>query len=381
MTNFTSNNQPADKPAADDYRRGDRVVLEHSSDPYTRLRPGDEGTVRRYDPDQRVLDVDWDGGSRLSMVLDAGDRVRRIPDPAWQRVLTALHDAGGAAGRAAAQWWAQNTIGGRACGDVSQTARAVLAAIEAADGRDIDGLPFADRDDAAGRARYAEHAPPDAPAYTDLTGRQADQARRAWCDGFDQAVEVEAARQCRMVLHPDGDNRDLSHVYPDAVRLGGPGVFAGDWAYTPNAAGQMRIPVGFVGTLIDQWNGWAVFRCTRQVAEAIVADQQTHRDQLRQRLLNDGAFATAVDRQVDESLGRMCFDGDVIVADDSRVQDDPDAIDRISPDADGQYVVMGWNWTWLSVHPYDCDRIAGTIPDPPPTTGSTATPQEGSPDA
>ncbi|WKU03421.1 DUF4314 domain-containing protein [Micromonospora sp. HUAS LYJ1] len=308
------------------------------------------------------------------------DGDRPIPDPAWQRVLAALRGAGGAAGRAAAEWWTQDTIGGRAHGDVAQTARAVLAAIEAADGRDIDGLPFADRDDVAGRTRYAEHAPPDAPAYTDLTGRQCDQARQAWCDGFDQAVEVEAARQCRMVLHPDGDDRNLSHVYPDAVRLGGPGVFAGDWAYTPNAAGQMRIPVGFVGTLIDRWNGWAVFRCTRQVAEAIVADQQAHRDQLRQNLLDDGVTATDADRQVDGSLGRMRFDGDVIVVNDSRVQDDPDAIDHISPDADGQYVVMGWNWTWLPVHPYDCDRLAGTIADPPQTTGSATTPQGGSPD-
>ncbi|MFV2102110.1 DUF4314 domain-containing protein [Micromonospora sp. LOL_024] len=375
MTSPTSNNYPESQPAADDYRRGDRVALQHTNDPHTRLRPGDEGTVRGYDPDQRVLDVAWDSGSRLSMILDAGDRVRPLPNPAWQRALTALREAGLAAGRDAAQWWAQETIGGRAHGDVARTARDVLTGIEAADGRDIDGLPFADRDDAAGRARYAEHVPPDAPAYTDLTGRQADQARQAWCDGFDQAVEVEAARQCRMVLHPDGDDRDLRHVYPDAVRVGGPGVFAGDWAATPDPAEQTRIPVGFAGTLIDWWNGWAVFRCTRRVAEAIVADQQTHRDQFRRHLRDGGATDSDADRQVDESLGRMWFDGDVIVADDSRVQGDPDAIDRISPDADGQYVVMGWNWTWQVVHPYDCDRIAGTIPDPPPTASGASLPE------
>ncbi|MBU8857756.1 MULTISPECIES: DUF4314 domain-containing protein [unclassified Micromonospora] len=369
MTSPTSNSHPEGPPAADDYRRGDRVALRHTSDPYTRLRPGDEGTVRGYDPDQRILDVAWDSGSRLSMTLDDGDRVRPLPDPAWQPVLTALREAGVAAGRDAAQWWAQDTIGGRAHGDVAGAARAVLAAIETADGRDIDGLPFADRDDAAGRARYAEHAPPGASAWTALTSRQADQARQAWCDGFDHGVEAETARQCRMVLHPDGDDRDLRHVYPDAVRVGGPGVFAGDWAATPDADGQARFPVGFAGTLIDWWNGWAVFRCTRQVAEAIVADQQTHRDRYRRHLLDGGATDSDADRQVDESLGRMWFDGDVIVADDSRVQGDPDAVDRISPDADGQYVVMGWNWTWQAVHPYDCDRIAGTIPDPPPTTG------------
>jgi hypothetical protein len=34
----------------DRFTRGDRVALEHTDDPDTRLRPGDEGTVTRYDP-------------------------------------------------------------------------------------------------------------------------------------------------------------------------------------------------------------------------------------------------------------------------------------------------------------------------------------------
>ncbi|WP_157747259.1 hypothetical protein [Micromonospora echinofusca] len=36
-----------------------------------------------------------------------------------------------------------------------------------------------------------------------------------------------------------------------------------------------------------------------------------------------------------------------------------------------RYVVMGWSWTWLPVHPYDCDRIAGTIPDAPAASSPT----------
>jgi hypothetical protein len=32
------------------FERGDRVALEHTGDPHTRLRPGDEGTVTRYAP-------------------------------------------------------------------------------------------------------------------------------------------------------------------------------------------------------------------------------------------------------------------------------------------------------------------------------------------
>ncbi|WP_262285459.1 hypothetical protein [Micromonospora sp. MA102] len=40
---------------------------------------------------------------------------------------------------------------------------------------------------------------------------------------------------------------------------------------------------------------------------------------------------------VDESMARPRFDGDVIVADETRVHDDPEAIDRTMPDAHGQY--------------------------------------------
>ena len=58
--------------------RGDRVALEHTGDPDTRLRPGDEGTVTRYDPGLGQLDVRWDSGSTLSMLLNDGDRVRLI---------------------------------------------------------------------------------------------------------------------------------------------------------------------------------------------------------------------------------------------------------------------------------------------------------------
>src|SRR5256714_2943794 len=81
---------------------------------------------------------------------------------------------------------------------------------------------------------------------------------------------------------PDGYSPDLDdadpddptcrpeweHLRPERIRIGSIGVFAGDWAWTPAADGAMRIPVAFVGTLIARWNGWAVFACTREVAEA-----------------------------------------------------------------------------------------------------------------
>ncbi len=363
------------------YQPGDRVALDHTTDPHTRLRPGDEGTVRRYDPRTQVLDVEWDSGSRLSLLLGEGDRARRIPAPRtgenWQQVLDALRAAGEAAGRDAAAWWAQHVLGGRARGDVTAVARKVLAGVDEVDPAVLDGLPTADRyllaDDAD---RYAEHTPAGSPAWEQLTARQCDQARWAWCDGYDDAAQAEAARQCRMILHPDGDDRDLSHVYPDQVRLGRPGVFAGDWAWTSNPDGQLRIPVGFVGTLVDTWNGWAVFTCTREVAEAIVADQQAARDRYRRHLAADGITGERLEQMVDESMARLRFDGDVIVADETRVHDDPDAIDRIAPDADGRYTVMGRAWTWIAVHPYDCDRIAGAIPSAPPPPNTSANPTE-----
>ena len=62
----------------DRFQRGDRVALEHTDDPDTRLRPGDEGTVTRYDPKLGQLDVNWNSGSTLSMLLNDGDRVRLI---------------------------------------------------------------------------------------------------------------------------------------------------------------------------------------------------------------------------------------------------------------------------------------------------------------
>jgi hypothetical protein len=60
------------------FERGDRVALEFTDDPHTRLRPGEEGTVTRYDPKLGQLDVRWDSGNTLAMLLNDGDRVRLI---------------------------------------------------------------------------------------------------------------------------------------------------------------------------------------------------------------------------------------------------------------------------------------------------------------
>ncbi|MFG3253305.1 DUF4314 domain-containing protein [Streptomyces sp. NPDC048172] len=61
------------------FAKGDRVELVHTNDPYTRLEPGDQGTVYCWDAHLGHLEVAWDSGSRLSMIPSEGDRVRHAP--------------------------------------------------------------------------------------------------------------------------------------------------------------------------------------------------------------------------------------------------------------------------------------------------------------
>lgn len=53
-----------------DYEKGDRVRFLGfgEPDPYSRLRPGTEGTVSTVD-DLGTVHVDWDDGGRLGMVV------------------------------------------------------------------------------------------------------------------------------------------------------------------------------------------------------------------------------------------------------------------------------------------------------------------------
>ena len=60
------------------YQAGDRVALVHTSDPYTLLTPGTAGTVTGYDERLGQLDMAWDDGSSLSMLLRDGDQVRLL---------------------------------------------------------------------------------------------------------------------------------------------------------------------------------------------------------------------------------------------------------------------------------------------------------------
>ena len=57
---------------------GKRIELEYTSDAYTNLKPGDQGTVWGVD-DIGSLMIKWDSGSNLSMI-PGEDRVRIVKE-------------------------------------------------------------------------------------------------------------------------------------------------------------------------------------------------------------------------------------------------------------------------------------------------------------
>ncbi|GGK31410.1 hypothetical protein GCM10010124_25200 [Pilimelia terevasa] len=146
---------------------------------------------------------------------------------------------------------------------------------------------------------------------------------------------------------------------PRPLRIGEEGIFAGDWALTYDpATGRHRVPVGFPGLLIDWWNGFAVWSCSRPVAEAVVADQQCLRDQVTHTLTGQGLTGTALRAELDLQAAPMVWDGADIIVDQTRLHGPADGLSRISPDQRGRYVICGWRWTWTLVDPTDCDRVA-----------------------
>lgn len=60
------------------YPKGTRVALVRMSDPYSKLKPGDEGVVFRVD-DTGTIFVDWDNGEGLGIVF-CEDLCRRLED-------------------------------------------------------------------------------------------------------------------------------------------------------------------------------------------------------------------------------------------------------------------------------------------------------------
>ncbi|MDE7415070.1 MAG: DUF4314 domain-containing protein [Lachnospiraceae bacterium] len=58
------------------YSEGCRVELIEMDDPYSRLSPGEQGTVSLVD-DMGTVFVDWDCGSHLGVAYGA-DRIRKL---------------------------------------------------------------------------------------------------------------------------------------------------------------------------------------------------------------------------------------------------------------------------------------------------------------
>lgn len=64
------------KQLRDYYKPGTRVILVRMEDPYSKLQPGDKGTVTCVD-DTGTVFVNWDRGSSLGVVFGI-DEIRKI---------------------------------------------------------------------------------------------------------------------------------------------------------------------------------------------------------------------------------------------------------------------------------------------------------------
>lgn len=358
------------------YHPGQRVILTHLGTPDTDLQAGDQGTVHEFDPDQQTVAVDWDNSTHRLIRLGQGDRIEPLPagppatggtEPSWDQLIAAVRAFGAQTGRAAADTWRQQTFGEASTGEAKATARDTLTGIDDDDPDVLDGLPsFATADGTVTPPAYAGLSAllaGDAIGWRPESSRQWAPAAEAFQDAYDTAALARVTEICRIIASPTGDGRDLSHLHPDQVRLGSAGVFSGEWMLDDDGFRECY-QIGFAGTLVGDWNGWAVFSCTRQVADAIVADLEQVREAERDSLRTAGVTEKDLERQVNATLTALGFDGDTLVADQRVMQGDPQAIERVDPDVDGRYVVMGRNWQWQAVDPNRCTRIVGDLPDP-----------------
>jgi hypothetical protein len=353
------------------YEPGQRVALTHVNDPDGPLQQDQQGVVRGYDPGTHVVIVGWDDGTVTPVRLAAGDRLDVVAAPApineqaWQHLLATVTERGSQDGHAAIEQWTRERSE-LTPPQLRALARQILR--DLADD-DLNASPLAPRYETSAYAQPVANwqlsellAGVDPAAWQPVPTTSWEQAVWVYRDGFETAVREHAGDWARRTLIPGAGGRDLAELRPDRVCVGRIGVFSGDWMEAASGEDPDVLRAGFVGTLIDRWNGWAAFTCTRQVAEAIVADQQQQRADEQASLQAGGMPAVDARREVDNVLADLSFDGDTIVADQRAMYDDPDAVERVTPDDDGRYVVMGRNWRWEAVDPYACDRIVGNLP-------------------
>ncbi|WP_319463031.1 hypothetical protein [Micromonospora sp. RTP1Z1] len=141
---------------------------------------------------------------------------------------------------------------------------------------------------------------------------------------------------------------------PD-LQPGEPGYFSGEWLEYPYDGGR-RFESAYAGTLVRRWNGWAVWSCTRDVAAAVVTDQELSRRHNRVLLAAHGMAGDKLERYLDQDVPPMRWEGDTIVVD-RKALDEEDL--RIEPDEHGRYVVMGGHWMWEEVPVDAADTVHG----------------------
>lgn len=349
-----------------DYQLGQRVALTHTRDPNNPPHVSQQGTVLAYDAAARTIAVRWDDGTVTDVRLAAGDALDLlahtvpISEDVWQRVLATVTARGADDGNRAVDAWSREHTD-HDSQQLRSTARQILQALHDDEELEQTQAPQYDTTSFAQppTRQQLSQLLAGAPTVPVTWWRQADGKYR---DAFETAVRNGAGDWACRTLLPQAGGRDLAELRADQARIGRAGVFSGEWMWTYPDTGPDYLRMGFAGTLIDWWNGWAVFSCTRPVAEAIVAEQQQRRAHEREVLQADGMTPQDARREVDTMLADLYFDGDVIVTDQRVMADDPEAIERSGPDVDGRYVVMGWNWCWEVVNPYDCDHLVGELP-------------------
>lgn len=144
------------------------------------------------------------------------------------------------------------------------------------------------------------------------------------------------------------------------LQPGESGYFSGEWLEYPYDGGR-RFESAYAGTLVKRWNGWAVWSCTREVAAAVVTDQEAARRHWRAVYKAQGMTEPRLSRALDADVPEMRWDGDVIVVD-RYALDEPEL--RIEPDEHGRYVVMGGHWMWEEVSADDADTVHGVAERP-----------------
>ncbi|MCW3838504.1 hypothetical protein ONA70_00105 [Micromonospora yasonensis] len=144
------------------------------------------------------------------------------------------------------------------------------------------------------------------------------------------------------------------------LQPGESGYFSGEWLEYPYDGGR-RFESAYAGTLVKRWNGWAVWSCVREVAEAIVTDQEMSRRHNRVLLAHSGLSGDKLERYLDQDVPPMRWEGDVIVVE-RKALGEEDL--RIEPDEHGRYVVMGGHWMWEEVPVDAADTVHGVAERP-----------------